>query len=186
ELLELGHIVVMSDYPGQGLPGPTYYMAGDVNSRASLDALKALDNLPEIEHSGRYVQYGWSQGGQTTMQAEALAADYAPEFELMGAALIATAVRIKDLTERSMQQPELAGYVISPPPGTKAAYAVQEYRDFLSPEAMEKLPDLSFGCWDIWDTGSTVEDAYTATALHDATHWADSIAKIADFIPAGS
>src|SRR5699024_809978 len=32
ELLELGHIVLMSDYAGQGLPGPTYSVAGDVNS----------------------------------------------------------------------------------------------------------------------------------------------------------
>src|SRR5699024_9255065 len=143
ELLELGHIVVISDYPGQGLLGPSYYMAGDVNSRSTLDALKALDNLVEIEHSGRYVQYGWSQGGQTIMQAEALAADYAPEFELMGAALIAPAVRIKDLTERSMQQPELAGYVISTLPGIKAAYPDLKYRDFLSPEAGQCRDDVT-------------------------------------------
>lgn len=186
ELLELGHIVVMSDYPGQGLPGPTYYMAGAPNARASLDALKALDNLSEIEHSGRYVQYGWSQGGQTTMQAEAIAADYAPDFEPMGAALIAPAVRIKDLTERSMQQPELAGYVISTLPGIKAAYPDLKYRDFLSPEAMEHLPDLSFGCWDVWETGSTIEDAYTPTALQDGTDWADAMGEIDDFTPAGS
>lgn len=185
ELLERGHIVVMSDYPGQGLPGPAYYMAGEVNSRASLDALKALEEFPELDLSGRFVQYGWSQGGQTSMHAEAIAAEYAPGFELLGTALIAPAVRIKDLTARSMQHDELAGYVISTLPGIKAAYPDLTYRDFLTDEAMEKLPDLSFGCWDIWETGSTLEDPYTDTALQDGTDWAEAMAEVDDFTPAG-
>src|SRR5699024_4320624 len=58
QLLDDGHIVVASDYPGQGLPGQAYYMVGQANARASLDALRTLEHLPEIEHSGKFVQYG--------------------------------------------------------------------------------------------------------------------------------
>lgn len=186
ELLDMGNIVVMSDYPGQGLPGPTYYMSGHVNSRASLDALKALHDVPELELTGNFVQYGWSQGGQTSMQAEAIAAEYAPDFELLGTGLIAPAVRIKDLTERSMQHDELAGYVISTLPGIQAAYPELTYGDFLTDEAMEKLPDLSFGCWDIWETGSTLDEPYTESALQNGTDWAEAMEEIDDFTPTGS
>src|SRR5699024_11250499 len=45
QLLDDGHIVVASDYPGQGLPGQAYYMVGQANARASLDALRTLEHL---------------------------------------------------------------------------------------------------------------------------------------------
>ncbi|HEX8604280.1 MAG TPA: lipase family protein, partial [Pseudoduganella sp.] len=96
-LLAQGHVVVMSDYPGLGLPGPAFYMAGQPNARASLDMLRVARNFPGARASNRYVMYGWSQGGQTTMWAESIAAGYAPEFTGRGAALIAPAVRIRDL-----------------------------------------------------------------------------------------
>jgi len=51
QLLDDGNIVVANDYPGQGLPGPAYYMVGQANARASLDALRTLKHLPEIEHT---------------------------------------------------------------------------------------------------------------------------------------
>lgn len=53
DLLSKGYVVAMSDYPGLGLPGPTYYMAGEPNARASLDVLKAVQNFPELNASKR-------------------------------------------------------------------------------------------------------------------------------------
>ncbi|MFE3961168.1 hypothetical protein ACFXPS_44270 [Nocardia sp. NPDC059091] len=38
-----------------------------------LDMLRAVHNLPELNASNRFVEYGWSQGGQTTMRVESMA-----------------------------------------------------------------------------------------------------------------
>ncbi|WP_306360230.1 lipase family protein [Nocardia sp. CC227C] len=185
-LLDAGYIVAMSDYPGQGLPGPAYYMVGEVNARASLDILRAVQQLPELDASRRYVEYGWSQGGQTTMVVEAVAGSYAPEFEGLGAALIAPAVRIRDLTANSMRGPENAGYVIATLPGIKAAHPELRYRDFLTPSAMEELPVLADGCFDIWAAAAPLRDAYRPEAMAPGSSWWNALTAIDDFRPAGS
>ena len=186
DLLSRGYAVAMSDYPGQGLPGPTAYMVGQTNARASLDVLRAAQNLPEVNASKRFVEYGWSQGGQTTMHAESIARTYAPEFEGMGAALIAPAVRIRELTLNSMRSPELAGYVISTLPGIKTAYPQLHYSDFLTGEAMEHFPALSDGCFDIWSDASSVRDAYQPGALSPGSPWWNALTAVDDFRPAGT
>ncbi|MGO4202689.1 lipase family protein [Rhodococcus sp. TAF43] len=186
ELLDQGYVVAMSDYPGQALPGPSYYMAGEVNARASLDVLRAVHNLPEIDASNRFVEYGWSQGGQTTMHVESILDSYAPEFDGVGAGLIAPAVRIRELTLNSMQSPELAGYVISTLPGIKAAYPDLRYGDFLTAPAMEQLPVLSDGCFDIWSSAASLRDAYQPGAMSPDGSWWKAFTAVDDFRPAGS
>jgi len=185
-LLARGHVVVMSDYPGLGLPGPAYYMAGQPNARASLDMLRVARNFPGARASNRYVMYGWSQGGQTTMWAESIAAGYAPEFTGLGAALIAPAVRIRDLTLNSMTTAENAGYVISTLPGIQAYFPDLKYRDFLAPEAMEQLPVLANGCFDVWNAAAGVQDAYEPDALVPGSPWWQAMTAVDDFVPKGS
>ena len=185
-LIAQGHVVVMSDYPGQGLPGPAYYMAGQPNARASLDMLRVAQKFPQANASKRYVMFGWSQGGQTTMWAEAIASTYAPEFEGLGAALIAPAVRIRDLTLRSMTHPALAGYVISTLPGIRAYFPELKYGDFLTTEGLEQFPALADGCRDIWQTAATVKAPYQPGALAEGSPWWGAMTVIDDFRPKGS
>jgi alpha-beta hydrolase superfamily lysophospholipase len=185
-LLAKGYVVVMSDYPGLGLPGPAFYMAGQPNARASLDMLRVAQKFSEANASRRYVMYGWSQGGQTTMWAENIAASYAPEFTGLGAALIAPAVRIKDLTLNSMTSTENAGYVISTLPGIQAYFPALKYRDFLTPEAMEQLPVLAAGCFDVWSAAAGVKDAYVPGALSPGTAWWAAMTAVDNFTPRGS
>ncbi|MEV0339072.1 lipase family protein [Nocardia sp. NPDC050713] len=185
-LLAQGNVVAMSDYPGQGLPGATYYMVGDVNARASLDMLRAVRTLPELNTSNRYVEYGWSQGGGTTMHVESIARGYAPELEGMGAGLIAPAVRIRDLTLNSMKGPENAGYVIATLPGIKAANPDLRYADFLNPNAMEMLPVLADGCFDMWTAAQPLRDYYKPEAMAPGAPWSNAMAAADDFRPAGA
>ncbi|GGX76632.1 lipase [Massilia dura] len=185
-LLARGHVVAMSDYPGLGLPGPAFYMAGQPNARASLDMLRVARNFPGARASNRYVMYGWSQGGQTTMWAESIAAGYAPEFTGLGAALIAPAVRIRDLTLNSMTTAENAGYVISTLPGIQASFPDLKYRDFLAPDAMEQLPVLANGCFDVWSAAAGVRDAYQPDALVPGSPWWQAMTAVDDFAPKGS
>ncbi|MGP4029354.1 lipase family protein [Actinomadura sp. 3N407] len=186
ELLDAGFVVAMSDYPGQGLPGAPYYMAGSPNARASLDVLRATRKLPTVNTSQRFVQYGWSQGGQTSMHLESTAKSYAPEFKGLGTGLIAPAVRIRDLTHRSMQIPGLAGYVIATLRGIQAFYPDLKYRDFLTPSAMEQLPVLSDGCFDIWSSASSLRHPYRPRAMARGSSWRKALTAVDAFRPAGT
>jgi alpha-beta hydrolase superfamily lysophospholipase len=186
ELLAKGYVVAMSDYPGQGLPGPAFYMAGRVNARASLDLLKSLQNFAVANASKRFVMYGWSQGGQTTMWAESIATTYAPGFTGLGAGLIAPAVRIRELTLRSMQDKMLAGYVISTLPGIKAAYPALKYSDFLTTEGLEQFPAMADGCFDVWGAAATVQDPYLPNALAPESTWWNAMTEVDNFKPAGT
>ncbi|MGW0245814.1 lipase family protein [Nocardia goodfellowii] len=185
-MLAQGNVVAMSDYPGQGLPGPTHYMAGEVNARAALDILRAVRRLPELDASPRFAAYGWSQGGQTTMWVESIARTYAPELQGVGAGLIAPAVRIRDLTLNSMRTPENAGYVIATLPGIRAAYPDLRYRDFLTSDAMEMLPVLADGCFDIWNSAGAVRDAYQPDAMRPGGSWWNAFTAVDDFRPGGT
>lgn len=186
DLLAKGYVVAMSDYPGQGLPGPAYYMAGQPNARASLDVLRAVQNFPDANASRRYVMYGWSQGGQTTMWTEAIAATYAPEFTGLGAALIAPAVRIRELTLNSMKSTDLAGYVISTLPGIRAAYPELKYGDFLTTEGLEQFPAMADGCFDVWFSAASVTDPYKPNALVPGSTWWNAMTAVDNFSPKGS
>jgi pimeloyl-ACP methyl ester carboxylesterase len=185
EILDRGHVVVMSDYPGQGMPGPPFYMVGQVNARASVDVLKAVASIPGLDLSGRFVQYGWSQGGQTALHVEAIAEDYAPELDGLGSALIAPASEVSELVLRDMRQPAFPDFVISALSGAKALESDLEYSDILSPEGMDRLEFVNTGCADTW--GDDLPDSpYASTTLEASHPWASAIRHIDDFESAGS
>ncbi len=185
-LLGKGYVVVMSDYPGQGLPGPSYYMAGQPNAKASLDMLRVAQKFPQANASRRYVMYGWSQGGQTTMWAESIAASYAPEFTGLGAALIAPAVRIRDLMVNSMKDTQLAGYVVSTLPGIKSYFPQLKYGEFLTTEGLEQFPAMAEGCFDVWSTASSVKAPYQPRAMAEGSAWLNALIEVDNFAPKGS
>ncbi|MFC7404126.1 lipase family protein [Georgenia alba] len=181
ELLEDGYAVVASDYPGLGLAGPAYYMAGEPNARASLDVVRAARSLPRLRLGDEVSMYGWSQGGQTTLWATQIARTYAPELDIRGSAMIGPATHIRDLTARSMTYDEFAGYVISTLPGIKAAYPELDYADFLTVEGLTEFPSMAAGCWDIWSTGADLTDPYQPDAMAEGGPWWNAMTDAQDF-----
>lgn len=188
QLLAKGYVVVMSDYPGQGLPGPAFYMAGQPNARASLDMLRVARNFPNANPSARFVMYGWSQGGQTTMWAESIAAQYVPEFKGLGAGLIAPAVRARDLVTNTVRRnlTEQAGYLISTLPGIRASFPNLKYRDVLTTEGLEQFPAMADGCFDIWRTAATVKEPFVHGAVAEGSPWWNALTAVDNFKPAGT
>lgn len=89
--IERGWIVVASDYSGQGAPGVFPYLIGRGEARSSLDAVLAARELDDVVLSTRTVAWGHSQGGHAALWMSQIAADYAPELELLGTALLAPA-----------------------------------------------------------------------------------------------
>ncbi len=85
-----GYAVAQTDYQGLGTPGPHGYLIGAAEQRAVADmALAARQIEPAI--GTRWVAVGHSQGGQAAVFANAQAAAWAPELELLGAVALAPA-----------------------------------------------------------------------------------------------
>lgn len=97
ELVARGHVVVATDYPGLGTPGPHPYLIGTSEGRAVLDSVRAARNLPAAGAGRRVVVWGHSQGGQAALYAGLLAAGYAPELDLLGVAAAAPATDLRAL-----------------------------------------------------------------------------------------
>lgn len=91
-LLRHGYVVAATDYQGLGGPGPHPYLVGPSAARSVLDIVRAAREVPQAYASNRFVVWGESQGGHATLWTSQLAASYAPELQLMGAAAAAPPV----------------------------------------------------------------------------------------------
>lgn len=89
--IERGWVVVAADYPGQGASGSFPYLIGVGEGRATLDAVRAVRQLPEADASSRLLLWGHSQGGHATLWAGELAQSYAPELDVVGVAALSSA-----------------------------------------------------------------------------------------------
>jgi pimeloyl-ACP methyl ester carboxylesterase len=147
ELLKRGYVVVMSDYQGLGTPGGTAYMDGPLQAKASLDAVRAARNFAHARAGTRLVQYGWSQGGQTTLWVASMAKAYAPEFEVLGGIAIAPAVNTLGLTEWDIKYPPMGGYLVTTVAGLNISHPELKLRDVLTPAGLELLAHMATGCF---------------------------------------
>ena len=91
-LLRHGYVVAATDYQGLGGPGSHPYLVGPSAARSVLDIVRAAKEVPQASASNRFVVWGESQGGHATLWTAQLAASYAPELQLMGAAAAAPPV----------------------------------------------------------------------------------------------
>jgi len=96
-LLERGYVVAATDYPGLGTPPWHPYLIGVSEGRSVLDSVRAARQLPDTKAQRRFAVWGHSQGGQAALFTGELAAEYAPELELVGVAAAAPATYLAEL-----------------------------------------------------------------------------------------
>ncbi len=94
DLLAQGWEVTASDYLNENALDPTSkkvlpYFVGEEAARNDIDIVRAARNLSGADASSDYQAWGWSEGGQTALWVDHIAATYAPELTLKGA--VATA-----------------------------------------------------------------------------------------------
>ncbi|MFN8623684.1 MAG: lipase family protein [Chloroflexota bacterium] len=94
-----GWVVVATDYPGLGTPGPHPYIVGLSEGRAVLDAARAAQQLPDLHASDRVALQGISQGGHATLWAAQLAPTEAPELDVVGAVAAAPAGDLRAIAD---------------------------------------------------------------------------------------
>jgi len=87
---------VMTDYIGLGPVGePLHpYLSRPSEGHSVIDGVRAARNLPGVDAGDRWFSVGHSQGGHGSLSASELAADYAPELNLMGTVALAPAAML--------------------------------------------------------------------------------------------
>jgi pimeloyl-ACP methyl ester carboxylesterase len=115
-MLDEGFVVAITDYPGLGTPGTHPYMVGPVAAHTVLDSVRAARQLEQVSAGERFVVWGASQGGSSALWAAHLAAEYAPELTLLGAAASAPAIDLRGIAESKLDDPAggiFLGYVLA-------------------------------------------------------------------------
>lgn len=92
EMLAAGFVIVATDYPGLSTPGIHPYLVGRVAAYSVLDSVRAARQLADINAGERFVVWGASQGGNSSLWTAHLAPEYAPELNLVAAAAAAPAI----------------------------------------------------------------------------------------------
>ena len=91
DFLNLGWVVVATDYQGLGTDGMHPYLVGASEAQGTIDIVRAARNMNETGASSNYFVFGHSQGGQAALFAGQMASTYAPELQLLGVAAAAPA-----------------------------------------------------------------------------------------------
>ena len=101
-LLARGWVVVATDYPGLGTPGPHPYLVGESEARSVIDSVRAARALDTgLSLQDRYAVWGESQGGHAGLFTGEIAREYAPELDLVGVAAFAPATDLGALLAAS-------------------------------------------------------------------------------------
>jgi pimeloyl-ACP methyl ester carboxylesterase len=158
--VDLGYIIVATDYIGLGPPGRHPYLAGISEGRSVIDMVRALEHIPSAGAGSKWVAFGHSQGGHAAIFAAEIAPLYAPESELLGAVAVAP---VGDLTN-------LMPYAASPIRGigVMIVYGLAVENPDLHPE--DYLTDLAISKASVIDTGCNgdIAQAYaTAFSAND-------------------
>ena len=112
QMMSLGWVVVSTDYVGLGTPGPSLYLIAQSEVRDVVNAVRAARSVPEAHAGSRYVTWGHSQGGHSSVWTGHLGETYAPELTLLGVAAAAPALNLPEIM--SAQWDTVAGWVIGP------------------------------------------------------------------------
>jgi len=185
--LARGYVIVMSDYQGSGTPGPTAYLQGAQQAMASFDIARAARNLPAAMAGTDIGIYGFSQGGQTALWAAHIVDEYAPEFNLVGAAPLAPASRHLDLSFYDLDIPVNSGYFIMRMAGLQVGHPELKLSDILTDAGLEQLTVQSWGCYEIFESAAQLTEAYAKPeALEVGTAWRAWLEENDEFLPIDS
>jgi pimeloyl-ACP methyl ester carboxylesterase len=144
--LERGMAIVATDYEGLGTPGRHPYLAGESEGRGVLDIVRAARSLGDrVGASDEVVIWGHSQGGHAALFANQIAADYAPELEVVGTVAGAPPSQLT-LIAAALKESPFRYYLAMVAAGWAAAYPDADPADVLTPVGLDRLDAVDTGC----------------------------------------
>lgn len=112
QMMQAGWIVTATDYAGLGTEGPNLYLVAEAEVRDVVNSVRAAIAFEPAQAGDRYVVWGHSQGGHSTLWAGHLAPELAPDLTLLGVAAAAPAAELVDIMDA--QWNSVVGWVIGP------------------------------------------------------------------------
>lgn len=144
-LIQEGFVLAATDYPGLGTPGVHPYLFGEVEAAAVLDSVRAAQHVA-AGAGHRFAVWGHSQGGHAVLWTAQIAADYAPELELVGAAAISPAADLEGILEGSMDKRAGAILVSMSLYAWNANTPGASLAEIVDPAALEQINKLAGTC----------------------------------------
>ncbi|MCB0973636.1 MAG: hypothetical protein KDB86_03640 [Actinobacteria bacterium] len=170
-------VVVDSDYEGLGTDGVHHYLVGVTEGRSVLDATRAATQLEDVDISNQTVIWGQSQGGHAALFAAQLAADWAPELDVLGIVAESPATELP-LLGAAVQAGVGLEYVMMASTGFAEAYDL-DLNDFVSDGYWEAFDEMTFGCsFDFREAlqGLSYDDLAT-TSFGDLPDWSAALER---------
>jgi fermentation-respiration switch protein FrsA (DUF1100 family) len=147
-LLAAGDAIVATDYQGLGTPGPHPYLIGASEARSVLDAVRAARHLPRTGLGAGLVVFGHSQGGQAALFTAELAAGYAPDLRLLGAAAAAPPTDLTALAARVTGLDYGVAYLVEMAAGYSATDPAARLSTIMTTRAAARLHLVEDACTD--------------------------------------
>ncbi|MEQ1788730.1 MAG: alpha/beta fold hydrolase [Acidimicrobiales bacterium] len=144
--LERGMVFAATDYEGLGTPGRHPYIVGVSEGRGTLDIVRAAQQLGErTGASDEVVIWGHSQGGHAALFANQIAAEWAPELDVVGTVAGAPPSQLP-LIAVALRDSPYRFYLGMVAAGWAAAYPDADPSLVLSPLGLERLEVVDDGC----------------------------------------
>src|SRR5437660_467728 len=152
-------VVVQTDYSFAEKGGPHPYLIGEGEARATLDSVRAAQQMSELTLDKRMVVWGYSQGGHAALWTGIVGPRYAPDLEILGVAAIAPAANIQNILAANVEMDKRFGPYLAQsysrfypditfehairPEALDAARQIVNLCDFLPPEDSEHIEALA-------------------------------------------
>lgn len=143
--VERGWIVSITDYEGLGTPGRHPYLVGESEGRSVIDAALAAALLPDAEAGTTTLVAGYSQGGHGALWANQVAAEWAPDLDVVGTFAGAPATEL-DVILGAAGSPGVVGFAALMIAGFEAAYPEADPALVLTEEGVDRLDAVDEGC----------------------------------------
>lgn len=138
----------MTDYVGQGPVGELHaYLSKPSEGNAVIDIVRAARQIPEAGAGDRWVSIGHSQGGHGALSAHELAADRAPELELVGTVALSPAAML-DKVYGGIDPIVTTILTMMATIGGATEHPEIVPADYLTPEALAASEVFETGCLD--------------------------------------
>jgi acetyl esterase/lipase len=146
EALAAGWVVVATDYPGLGTPGPHPYLVGASSAHAVVDSIRAAAALAGADPS-RAAIWGYSQGGHAALFAID-EAGRAADVDLVGAVLFAPATDLAGLIDAG--QGSVAGtlLLVTTAVSWSEVYPDLALDDVVAADALDDAREIAARCLD--------------------------------------
>lgn len=144
--MQRGYVVTATDYLGLGTPGPKSYLIGQQEAADVVNSVRAVHELPNLQAGNRWVVWGHSQGGNSSLWTGALAQKLMPEYKLIGVGAAAPATELTVIMQQ--QWKGTIGWVIGPEAliSFKDRYPDRDFDSILSNSANGDLQYLQTHC----------------------------------------